>query len=82
MCAMPTGHRPGIDQFIGNQIAMRTDALGPGRKCLEIRRKLLANPWQVNYDWGISLPIKDKDFRVISVAALVLFCDDQKKRRI
>ena len=63
MCAKPTGHRPGIDQFIGNQIAMRTDPLGPGWKCLEIRRKLLANPSQVNYDWGISLPIKD---RVIS----------------
>ena len=26
----------------------------PGRKCLEIRCKLLANPLQANYDWGIN----------------------------
>ena len=27
--------------------------LGPGQKCLEIRRKLLAKPSQAYCDWGI-----------------------------
>ena len=34
---------------------------GPGRKCLEISRKLIANPSQANCDWAVSdayIPIK------------------------
>ena len=43
-------------RFPKNDPAAARSHVGPGRKCLDIRRKLLANPSQANCDWNISLP--------------------------
>ena len=65
----PTGHRPNVDIFIG-YVRVKSNSMparfpnrtrqpqwvpwGRGRKCLEIRRKLLANPSHANCKSGIT----------------------------
>ena len=67
----PTGHQPGIDRFIGDQIAMRNAAAG-FKSELKVTysarfpiHKLLANSSQANCDWGISITLDCFSFLVL-----------------